>query len=87
MAQSRFLFTTPGLHQNAINMWKYFPGFIKAAFQAAFNQESLLNARGRLLDQDWFHILMLLKSSIVQWIAMWRRNFADRKDNTAKKKT
>ena len=56
----------PGLHQNAITMWKYFPGFIKAAFQAAFSQESLLNMHGRLLDQDWFHILMRLKSSIVK---------------------
>lgn len=56
----------PGLHQNAITMWKYFPGFIKSAFQAAFSQESLLKIQGRLLDQDWFHILMRLKSSIVK---------------------
>lgn len=47
-------------------MWKYFPAFIKAAFQVAFSQESLLNMHGRLLDQDWFHILMRLKSSIVK---------------------
>ena len=56
----------PGLHQNAITMWKYFPSFVKAAFQESFNQESLLNGRGRLLEQDWFNILMRLKSSIVK---------------------
>lgn len=56
----------PGLHKNAIAMWKYFPSFVKAAFQASFSQESLLKGRGRLLEQDWFNILMRLKSSIVK---------------------
>ncbi len=56
----------PGLHKNALAMWKYFPSFVKAAFQESFSQESLLQGRGRLLEQDWFHILMRLKSSIVK---------------------
>jgi len=56
----------PGLHQNAVTMWKYFPSFVKEAFQQSFSQESLLNMRGRLLEQDWFNILMRLKSSIVR---------------------
>lgn len=55
----------PGLHKNA-GMWKYFPSFVKDAFQKSFSQESLLNGRGRLLEQDWFNILMRLKSSIVK---------------------
>ncbi|MBR3498169.1 MAG: serine/threonine protein kinase [Selenomonadaceae bacterium] len=55
-----------GLHQNAARMWKYFPSFIKDAFCRSFSQESLLNARGRLLEQDWFHVLVRLKSSIAQ---------------------
>ena len=56
----------PGLHKNALAMWKYFPSFVKAAFQESFSQESLLQGRGRLLEQDWFNILMRLKSSIVK---------------------
>ena len=56
----------PGLHNNAIEMWKFFPSFIKKAFQDSFSQESLLNGRGRLLEQDWFNILMRLKSSIAK---------------------
>lgn len=56
----------PGLHQNALAMWKYFPSFVKEAFQISFSQESLLQGRGRLLEQDWFNILMRLKSSIVK---------------------
>ncbi len=56
----------PGLHQNAVTFWKYFPSFIKDAFQQSFSQDSLLNIRGRLLEQDWFNILMRLKSSIVR---------------------
>ena len=55
-----------GLHQNAARMWKYFPSFIKDAFYRSFSQESLLNARGRLLEQEWFHVLVRLKSSIAQ---------------------
>ena len=56
----------PGLHQNAVTMWQFFPSFVKKAFQVSFSQESLLNGRGRLLEQDWFNILMRLKSSIVK---------------------
>ena len=55
----------PGLHRNAY-LWNFFPSFIKDAFQQSFSQESLLHARGRLLEQDWFNILMRLKSSIVK---------------------
>ena len=55
-----------GLHANAIRMWKYFPSFVKKAFQISFSQESLLNCRGRLLEQDWFNILVRLKSSVVK---------------------
>lgn len=55
----------PGLHRNA-HFWKFFPSFVKDAFQQSFSQESLLKGRGRLLEQDWFNILMRLKSSIVK---------------------
>ena len=56
----------PGLHKNAIALWKYFPSFVHEAFQQSFSQDSLKNAHGRLLEQDWFNILMRLKSSIVK---------------------
>ena len=56
----------PGLHQNAVTLWKCFPSFVKDAFQQSFSQDSLINMRGRLLEQDWFNILMRLKSSIVK---------------------
>ena len=55
----------PGLHKNA-RLWKYYPSFVKEAFQKSFSQESLLNGRGRLLEQDWFNILVRLKSSIAK---------------------
>ena len=55
----------PGLHRNA-GMWKYFPSFVKEAFQKSFSQESLLSGRGRLLEEEWFNVLMRLKSSIVK---------------------
>ena len=56
----------PVLHQNAPIMWGFFPSFIKKAFQKSFSQESLLNGKDRLLEQDWFNILMRLKSSLVR---------------------
>ncbi|MBO4780018.1 MAG: hypothetical protein J5497_05215, partial [Selenomonadaceae bacterium] len=55
-----------GLHNNAIIMWKYFPSFVKDAFIKSFSQESLLQGKGRLLEQDWFHVLVRLKSSIAK---------------------
>lgn len=55
-----------GLHNNAIIMWKYFPSFVQEAFCRSFSQESLLQGKGRLLEQDWFHVLVRLKSSIAK---------------------
>ena len=56
----------PGLHKNAISMWKFFPSFMHDAFRQSFSHDSLMNAHGRLLEQDWFNILMRLKSSIAR---------------------
>ncbi len=55
-----------GLHKNAISFWPCFPKFIQKAFAQSFSQESLLQAKGRLLEQDWLHLLVQLKSSIVK---------------------
>ena len=54
-----------GKHQNAIRLWPYFPSYIQKAFRRSFSQESLLKAEGRLLEKQWVHLLMRLKSSIV----------------------
>ena len=56
----------PVLHKNASVMWGFFPSFIKNAFRQSFSQESLHNGKGRLLEQDWFNILMRLKSSLIR---------------------
>lgn len=56
----------PVLHKNAPIMWGFFPSFIKRAFEQSFSQESLHGGKGRLLEQDWFNILMRLKSSLVR---------------------
>ena len=56
----------PALHKNALTMWKVFPSFVQKAFQQSFSQESLLKGQNRLLENEWFNILMRLKSSIVR---------------------
>ena len=56
----------PLIHRNAATMWNVFPSFVKNAFQQSFSQESLLQGKNRLLENEWFHILMRLKSSIVR---------------------
>jgi len=57
----------PGLHRNAIARWKYFPSYVKEAFQQSFNKESLMkgDSNSRLLETMWVHVLMRLKSSLV----------------------
>jgi len=56
----------PGKHVNAISFWPCFPKFIQDAFKKSFGQESLKQSNGRLLEQDWLHLLARLKSSIVK---------------------
>lgn len=55
-----------GLHKNAIAYWSCYPTFIQKAFQKSFSQDSLLNSKGRLQEQEWLHVLIQLKSSIVK---------------------
>ena len=53
------------LHKYAPAMWNNLPSFVRKTFQRAFSQDSLLEGRNRPLEQDWFHVLVRLKSSIV----------------------
>ena len=55
----------PQIHRNALIMWNVFPSFIQKAFQQSFSQESLLQGKNRLLENEWFNILVRLKSSLV----------------------
>ena len=55
-----------GLHDNAIMFWPLYPEYIRDAFERSFSQDSLLKAEGRLPEQEWIHLLMRLKSSIVK---------------------
>lgn len=55
-----------GLHKNAIAFWPCLPISIQKAFKRGFDQESLLQSKGRLLEQEWFHLLVQLKSSIIK---------------------
>lgn len=54
-----------GLHSNALNAWDCFPSYLKESFQESFSQESLLQIKNRLTEKEWIHILMRLKTSIV----------------------
>ena len=56
----------PTLHKYAPEMWQALPSFVRKIFQRAFSQESLLDGKTRPLEQDWFHVLVRLKSSIVR---------------------
>ena len=56
----------PAIHQYAPKMWRIFPSFVQKIFQQAFSQESLLHGKNRPLEQDWFNVLVRLKSSIVR---------------------
>jgi len=65
-AQDKSNCPVQGQHENAIHNWPYYPAYIQAAFQQSFSQESMLHQTGRLLDQQWLHHLVHLKSSIVR---------------------
>ena len=54
------------LHKYAQQFWNALPSFVRKTFQRAFSQESLQEGRNRPLEQDWFHVLVRLKSSIVR---------------------
>jgi len=56
----------PGKHKNAINLWPLFPKFVQEAFKRSFSKESLLQSKGRLLEQQWLHLLVRLKVSIIK---------------------
>jgi len=53
-------------HVNAIMFWPYFPDFIQDAFKQSFSKDSLLQSKKRLSGQEWLHLLVRLKSSIIK---------------------
>lgn len=72
-----------GRNKNAISFWPCYPNFIKNAFKKSFSQESLLQSKGRLLEQEWFHLLVQLKSSIIKCPHCSSEMFLDSSEHTA----
>ena len=72
----------PELHKNACSKWKYFPSYIKNAFQQSFSRESLLQGGGRLTEQTWRHLLIRLKSSVVNCPYCQEQIFLETERNT-----
>ena len=55
-----------GIHINATRLWPCYPKFVQEAFMETFSKDSLLFAKGRLLEQAWLHVLVRLKSSTIK---------------------
>jgi len=56
----------PKKQVNAEMFWPCFPAFIQDAFKQSFSKDSLIQSKGRLLDDGWLHLLVRLKSSIIK---------------------
>jgi len=54
------------VHAPAIKFWPYLPEFMQDAFRKSFSKESLLKAEGRFLEEQWIHLFMRLKSSMIK---------------------
>ena len=53
-----------GVHENVIRMWDVYPDYIKNAFIQTFT-EGMHNPSKRVIDNEWFKLLVRMRSEIV----------------------
>lgn len=55
-----------GIHNNLINRWKLYPGYVGELFSAGFSQETLSAKKPYVTAKQWHSMFVKLRSHIVQ---------------------
>lgn len=56
----------PGLHNNVIKLWPFYPEYIQKIFRRAFDKSVLHEIKPSVLEKEWFQELVKLRSEITR---------------------
>lgn len=55
-----------GKHNNAIKLWPFYPRYIQELFLRAFDKAVMQEYKPNVLEKEWFHELIRLRSDIIR---------------------
>lgn len=67
----------PGLHNNVIRRWGVYPSFLGRAFCKTFSKEAIKDPTQRLMDKQWYNILLQVRSMFVKCPHCGKATFVD----------
>ena len=67
----------PGIHNNIIRRWNIFPSFLGEAFCKTFSTEAIKDPGKRLMDKQWYNILLQVRSMFAKCPNCGKDTFID----------
>lgn len=74
----------PGIHNNVIRRWNIYPSLLKKAFCKTFGAEAIKDPTKRLMDKQWFNILLQIRSLYAKCPLCGKETFIDISDPNCK---
>lgn len=74
----------PGIHNNVIRRWGIYPILLKKAFCKTFGNEAIKDPTKRLMDKQWFNILLQIRSMYAKCPNCGNDTFIDDADSNNK---
>ena len=68
-----------GLHKNVIQRWSIFPKLLADAFIKTFSKEAIQDPTKRLMDKQWYNILLQIRSNYTKCPSCGKYTFLDSK--------
>ena len=67
----------PGMHNNVIRRWNVYPSFLGRAFCKTFSAEAIKDPTQRLMDKQWYNILLQVRSMLARCPHCGKETFVD----------
>lgn len=67
----------PGMHNNVIRRWGVYPSFLGRAFCKTFSAEAIRDPMQRLMDKQWYNILLQVRSMFAKCPHCGKDTFVD----------
>ena len=71
----------PGIHNNVIRRWPIYPSLLKRAFCKTFGTEAIKDQPKRLMDKQWYNILLQIRSMYAKCPNCGEETFIDSTDS------
>ena len=72
----------PGIHNNVIKRWRVYPFFLGQQFCKAFSSEAIKDPTKRIMDKQWYNILLQVRSLFAKCPSCGKASFIDLSSKT-----